>query len=162
MKEKSTNILYTILILVLSAGLLYFMMEVGALENAFWYLVNPLSWIPKWVLVNGFTYLSLICGLSIVFPRYSISILVMTFLCGAMAVINHYMYRMHGGLFTPVDIYNVRTAMNVIGSYQFRFDKYIAVILVIMAVLLVICVRDRKSTRLNSSHPTTSRMPSSA
>ena len=154
MKEKSTNILYTILILVLSAGLLYFMTEVGALENTFWYLVSPLSWIPKWVLVNGFTYLSLICGLSIIFPRYSISILVMTFLCGAMAVINHYMYRMHGGLFTLVDIYNVRTAMNVIGSYQFRFDKYIAMILVIMAILLGICVhlfRNREQDRTHTA-----------
>ena len=28
--------------------------------------------------------------------------------------------------------------------------------------LIVVAVRDRKSTRLNSSHPTTSRMPSSA
>ena len=31
-----------------------------------------------------------------------------------------------------------------------------------LATLVIVIVRDRKSTRLNSSHPTISRMPSSA
>jgi len=140
------------LTLVLAAGLLYFMTEVGALESTFWNSVSPLSWIPEWVLVNGFTYLALICAVSLIMPRYSISILVLTVLFAAMAVVNHYMFRMHGSLFTLVDIYNVFTAVNVAGSYHFGFDKYIAMILFVALLLFALSARLFRRKETDRTH----------
>ena len=149
--EKKTT-LKLIVTLILASGLLYFMTEVGALENTFWQVVNPLSWIPVWVLVNGFMYLALICGLSLIIPRYSISIMILTVFFALLAVVNHYMFRMHGSLFTLVDIYNIGTAANVIGGYEFRIDKYIVMIVFVMILLFVLSIRLFKHKEVDRTH----------
>ena len=141
-----------LLILVSSAGILYFMTEVGALENTFWYWVNPFSWFPEWVLVNGFTYLALICGLSLIFPRYSISIALLAVVFGVLAVVNHFMFRMHSSLFALVDFKNIGTAVNVIGSYHFSIDKYIVLVAVLVVILLGISSYLVRHKELDRTH----------
>ena len=42
------------------------------------------------------------------------------------------------------------------------FDTIKPVIIIFAIFIVIVILVDRKSTRLNSSHPTTSRMPSSA
>lgn len=128
------------------------MTEVGALENTFWYWVNPLSWFPKWMFVNGFTYLSLICGFSLVFPRYSISIVILAVAFAVLAVVNHFMFRMHSSLFALVDFKNIGTAVNVIGSYHFRIDKYIVMIAVLLLILFGISAFLFRRKELDYTH----------
>ena len=61
------------------------------------------------------------------------------------------------GVFRGIDLAlltDAETGLCIVGSVWLRYGA--------LAVAVGAAVADRKSTRLNSSHPTTSRMPSSA
>src|SRR6059058_6577773 len=56
----------------------------------------------------------------------------------------------------------ISITLSIFAALTWRFDHEIARAASPLAIWLAVAIGDRKSTRLNSSHVTTSRMPSSA
>ncbi len=147
--NKNRILLKRWILLILSAGMIYGMMEIGCLESTFYNSVNPLSHFPVWTLLNSITILSIILVLSAVCRRYSAAVILTDILFLIISVVNHFMFRLHGSLLAKAEIKNLATAANVIGAYQFSIDKYIVLMAVLFLAVLVLAVMLHRKPELN-------------
>lgn len=147
--NKNGTLIKRWILLILSAGMIYGIMEIGCLESTFYNSVNPLSHFPVWTLINSSVILAIILVLSAVFRRYSAAVVITDLLFLALSVVNHFMFRLHGSLLAKAELKNIATAANVIGAYQFSLDKYVILMLFLSAAVFVLAVMLHRNPAVN-------------
>lgn len=115
--------------------LCWFQMEMScAYEN----IAQIFSMEWKYILLNILTELVILVGLQIVLRKLWLTGVVFSILSFLIAIINFYTIKFHGSPLSVLEIKNINTAMNVIGSYKIRLDEKAVVIIAIFASCIVL------------------------
>lgn len=102
---------------------------------------------PLYVCYNLLLLAAVYCVIEVFSPRLYVSSMVFSTVCLIWAIVNDYVYALHGQIFTLAELKNIRTAWNVLG--EFSLIKRIplifgGVILIIYAFNMVMCYIQKK------------------
>lgn len=102
---------------------------------------------PLYVCYNLLLLAAVYCVIEVFSPRLYVSSMVFSTVCLIWAIVNDYVYALHGQIFTLAELKNIRTAWNVLG--EFSLVKRIplifgGVILIIYAFNMVMCYIQKK------------------
>lgn len=95
---------------------------------------------PHYVMITFAAILCLIAVLRAVTGSWWSGGVIVTVLLTALGLVNHYTIKYHGTIVTAEDLRNIRTAANVIGSYDLSVDETAGKMLLLCAAALVCCV----------------------
>ncbi len=93
------------------------------------YVYNRMKW--NMFILNMFVYISVFFVLYITIKKRWIACLVGSVFFMIFSIINYYVIDYHGTPITYQEIYNIRTALNVVGAYTFSITKRIILIFMI-------------------------------
>lgn len=121
----------------------YFMLEVGS-AGSFSHCLNMET---KFIILNMFTIGVVLALLIMLTNRVWLGNAICNTAVGVVAIINYYTVVYRGMPFTPQDILNAKTALNVVSSYDFSIDKKVVFIAVIAIGMIALSLFYRWTVR---------------
>lgn len=135
LKEKSSRWISVIkcLLLLMISFLLWITLEVGCNYSSEF---DFFEIAPRYIVLNVLTILAIINVINCITIRWWISTLFTGVAIFTISVVNYYVIQFHAMPLSINEIRNFGTALEVIGSYQFKINRYIAYMIVFFAFVI--------------------------
>ncbi|WP_373262447.1 LTA synthase family protein [Hungatella hathewayi] len=118
-------------------------------------ILQPFSMKIQFILLNVITVLFIILILGMIINKMGVSCLIISILGFIISVVNYYTIKFHGLPLSVLDIYNIKTALNVAGTYKFMPDIFTNTICLLFFINIINCImiiRCEKKTIFSFKH----------